>query len=87
MNFYKLCHIYFTGTADREGGTPLELIVESSHPNGFTGKRTPGINKFFAPCVFYSSFPLGPSPENGDASSAGTKKVIDLLCCFALLLF
>ncbi|XP_030511153.2 protochlorophyllide-dependent translocon component 52, chloroplastic [Cannabis sativa] len=62
--------------ADREGGIPLEMAVENFHPNGFNGRREPGINKFFAPCVFYSSLPLGGSTkqDNGAASSTGTKK-------------
>ncbi|XP_062076553.1 protochlorophyllide-dependent translocon component 52, chloroplastic-like [Humulus lupulus] len=61
--------------ADREGGVPLEMAVEKFHPNGFTGRREPGINKFFAPCVFYSSLPLGSTnQDNGAASSTGTEK-------------
>ena len=55
--------VYFTDKADREGGAPLELIVENSHTNGFTGRRDYGINKFFAPCVFYSSLPIGQNQD------------------------
>lgn len=80
MNWYELCQLYFiTDKADREGGVPLEMAVDNFHPNGFTGRREPGINKFFAPCVYYSSLPLGSkNQDNGAASPTGTKKVVDL---------
>ncbi|GMN65948.1 hypothetical protein TIFTF001_035013 [Ficus carica] len=61
--------------ADREGGIPLDLSVEKLNTDGFIAKREPGgVNTFYAPCVFYSSFTLSPKQGNGAASSAGTKK-------------
>ena len=83
MNSNELRQIYFTGKADREGGTPLELIVENFQIDGFSGKREPAINKFFAPLIYYSHVPLGLNPNNVPTSSNGTKKVIDLREFFA----
>lgn len=39
--------------ADREGGRPLELIVEKLKADGFVGKHERLRHKFFAPCVYY----------------------------------
>lgn len=49
--------------ADREGGIPLELIVENINIEGFSGKREPATNNFFAPCLYYSHVPLGPKKK------------------------
>ncbi|KAL5563567.1 hypothetical protein UlMin_033314 [Ulmus minor] len=64
--------------ADREGGVPLDLNIQKFAANGFTGKREPGINinRFFAPCVFYSSFSIGTQKE----SSAQKRVVLVFIC-------
>lgn len=49
----------FVEPVDREGGMPLDLAVERLDASGFDGKRNPGTKKFFAPCVYYSSIPIG----------------------------
>ncbi|KAL5563572.1 hypothetical protein UlMin_033319 [Ulmus minor] len=50
---------------DIEGGMPLDLSIKRLDANGFLGKQEPGtIHRFFAPCVFYSSIPLGPPTED-----------------------
>ncbi|KAM6554996.1 hypothetical protein CsatB_015758 [Cannabis sativa] len=52
------------GTSDREGGIPLEIIVENLTHDGFSGKREPAAtNKFFAPCLYYSHISLGPKKK------------------------
>lgn len=72
---YDLFCISVLGKADREGGRPLELIVQKSDINGFTAKQEWGISNFIAPCVFYAHPPLQVDQGNGAASSPGTKKV------------
>ena len=46
----------FTATADREGGRPLELVVEKLKADGFVGRHERIRHKFFAPCVYYFFF-------------------------------
>ena len=56
---------YFSSVKqDIEGGMPLDLSIKRLDANGFLGKQEPKtIHRFFAPCVFYSSIPLGPPTE------------------------
>ncbi|KAF4357537.1 hypothetical protein G4B88_026916 [Cannabis sativa] len=61
------------GNADREGGIPLEMTLESFNINGFTGMSDPGFNQFYAPFVFYSSMPLN---LNQDSDNNQAKKDI-----------
>lgn len=42
-----------TVNADREGGRPLELMVEKLKANGYVGKHDRLRHKFMAPCVYY----------------------------------
>ncbi|XP_022147615.1 protochlorophyllide-dependent translocon component 52, chloroplastic-like [Momordica charantia] len=46
--------------ADREGGKPIEIVVRDLDIYGFISNQTLGSSKFFAPCLYYSSFSLGP---------------------------
>ncbi|XP_038880155.1 protochlorophyllide-dependent translocon component 52, chloroplastic-like [Benincasa hispida] len=61
--------------ADREGGRPLELIVEKLKADGFVGKQERLRHKFFAPCVYY--FFLDPElvQENVESSSKNDESV------------
>ncbi|XP_074584638.1 protochlorophyllide-dependent translocon component 52, chloroplastic [Curcuma longa] len=58
--------------ADREGGGPLDIKIETSSITGFTARRDFGFNKFIAPCVFYLSPPI--VAGNGSASSSDVQK-------------
>ncbi|XP_060973617.1 protochlorophyllide-dependent translocon component 52, chloroplastic-like isoform X1 [Cannabis sativa] len=58
------------GNADREGGIPLEMTLESFNINGFTGMSDPGFNQFYAPFVFYSSMPLNLNQDNHNNNQA-----------------
>ncbi|KAG6679542.1 protochlorophyllide-dependent translocon component 52, chloroplastic-like isoform X2 [Carya illinoinensis] len=61
--------------ADREGGRPLELIIERLDINGFEADQDErSRSKFFPPCVFYAYTDSMVDQTNGSASSAGTKK-------------
>ncbi|KAL8170942.1 hypothetical protein V2J09_022746 [Rumex salicifolius] len=51
--------------ADREGGKPMEMSVQTLDINGFDAKQERGMSKFIPPCIFYAS------PSN---SSAGTEQ-------------
>ncbi|XP_027347892.1 protochlorophyllide-dependent translocon component 52, chloroplastic [Abrus precatorius] len=55
--------------ADREGGRPLELIVERLDINGFTANQGWSKSKFMPPCIFYAY-----SNPDLPASSAETQK-------------
>ncbi|KAJ8465049.1 hypothetical protein OPV22_027601 [Ensete ventricosum] len=55
--------------ADREGGSPIDIRIETSNINGFLAQRDIGYNKFIAPCVFYSA-PHRLMSGNGSASSS-----------------
>ncbi|GMH00100.1 hypothetical protein Nepgr_001939 [Nepenthes gracilis] len=64
--------IVFTPKADREGGRPLEINVQTMDINGFVAKQEWGISKFIPPCVFYA-FPNPMVDEgNGSLSSASS---------------
>ncbi|KAG1347588.1 Protochlorophyllide-dependent translocon component 52, chloroplastic [Cocos nucifera] len=41
--------------ADREGGVPVEITIETLNITGFLAKQELGYSKFVAPCVFYGS--------------------------------
>ncbi|RRT51783.1 hypothetical protein B296_00030493 [Ensete ventricosum] len=71
----------FTVNADREGGSPIDIRIETSNINGFLAQRDIGYNKFIAPCVFYSA-PHRLMSGNGSASSSdvqGTRPAM-LIC-------
>ncbi|XP_062076565.1 protochlorophyllide-dependent translocon component 52, chloroplastic-like [Humulus lupulus] len=51
------------GGADREGGIPLELIVENLNIDGFSGKREFATNIFFAPSLYCSRASFGPKKK------------------------
>uniref|UniRef100_A0A2N9J6J6 Rieske domain-containing protein n=1 Tax=Fagus sylvatica TaxID=28930 RepID=A0A2N9J6J6_FAGSY len=70
--------------ADREGGRPLELMIEKLDINGFDAYQGWSRSKFLSPCVFYAySNPV--DQTNGSASSAGTKKEMSVQRKFALI--
>jgi hypothetical protein len=73
---YNWNKVAFTVKADREGGRPLELMVERLDINGFNANQEWSLSKFIAPCVFYAyTNPLA-DQTNGSASSSGTEKVL-----------
>jgi hypothetical protein len=65
--------------ADREGGRPLELMVERLDINGFNAKQDFGLSKFIPPCVFYAYTNPVVDQTNGSATSSGTEKVYSRL--------
>jgi hypothetical protein len=62
--------------ADREGGRPLELMIERLDINGFKAHQEWSLSKFIPPCVFYAYTKPVVDQANGAASSSGTEKVI-----------
>ena len=67
--------VAFTVKADREGGRPLELMIEKLDINGFKADQGWSNSKFLPPCVFYA-YTKPVNQANGSESSVGTKKVI-----------
>jgi hypothetical protein len=66
--------------ADREGGRPLELMIERLDINGFNANHVLGFSKFIPPCVFYAYTNPVVDQTNGSATTSstgtGTEKVI-----------
>ncbi|KAJ7980576.1 protochlorophyllide-dependent translocon component 52, chloroplastic [Quillaja saponaria] len=60
--------------ADREGGRPLDLLIEKLDINGFTANQGWSESKFIPPCVFYAYTKPKVDQANGSASSAGMEK-------------
>ncbi|XP_010257616.1 PREDICTED: protochlorophyllide-dependent translocon component 52, chloroplastic isoform X2 [Nelumbo nucifera] len=60
--------------ADREGGRPMEINVQTLDINGFVAKQENGHSKFIPPCIFFASPDLIPDQGNGSASSGSVKK-------------
>ncbi|PIA59926.1 hypothetical protein AQUCO_00400649v1 [Aquilegia coerulea] len=58
--------------ADREGGRPMEITVQTLDTNGFFAKEEAGYSKFSLPCLFYFVREFGPS--NGSAPSGSIKE-------------
>ncbi|XXG48478.1 hypothetical protein AAC387_Pa02g2915 [Persea americana] len=58
--------------ADREGGRPLDLAIETLNAKGFLAKQEYGCSKFVAPCLFYAFPKL--EPADGLSSSANIKE-------------
>ncbi|KAB1227774.1 Protochlorophyllide-dependent translocon component 52, chloroplastic [Morella rubra] len=71
--------------ADREGGRPLELMIERLDINGFDGNQEWSRNKFIPPCVFYAYNYSPVDQANGSASSAGTQGKMAVQRKFALV--
>ncbi|KAF8403964.1 hypothetical protein HHK36_012072 [Tetracentron sinense] len=60
--------------ADREGGRPLEINVETLDINGFLANQEWAYSKFIPPCLFYA-FPSSKEDlGNGNTSSGRTKE-------------
>ncbi|XP_038972136.1 protochlorophyllide-dependent translocon component 52, chloroplastic-like isoform X2 [Phoenix dactylifera] len=59
--------------ADREGGMPMEITIETLNITGFLAKQELGYGKFVAPCVFYVM--PGWSSEDGSVSSLNIQEV------------
>ncbi|GAB4856130.1 hypothetical protein Ancab_024770 [Ancistrocladus abbreviatus] len=60
--------------ADREGGRPIDISVQTLDINGFSAKQEWGNSKFIPPCVFYA-FPSSVVDQgNGSVSSPSSKK-------------
>ncbi|XP_059429735.1 protochlorophyllide-dependent translocon component 52, chloroplastic-like [Corylus avellana] len=71
--------------ADREGGRPLELMIESLDINGFKANQEWSLSKFIPPCVFYAYTKPVVDQANGSASSSGTEKKTSVQRKFALI--
>ncbi|KAL2940722.1 Protochlorophyllide-dependent translocon component 52 chloroplastic [Bienertia sinuspersici] len=63
--------VIFTPKADREGGKPLEINVQTLDKSGFSAQQDRGISKFIPPCVFYA---LPKSTMNQDQSLSSSEK-------------
>ncbi|XP_074263048.1 protochlorophyllide-dependent translocon component 52, chloroplastic-like [Silene latifolia] len=63
--------------ADKEGGRPMDLIVEKLDKTGFSAKQERGFSKFIAPCVFYMS----PMPATTEDSAAKQKRLLLVFIC------
>ncbi|KAL4611960.1 hypothetical protein ACB092_08G163800 [Castanea dentata] len=59
--------------ADREGGRPLQLMIEKLDINGFKADQGWSNSKFLPPCVFYA-YTKPVNQANGSESSVRTKK-------------
>ncbi|XP_062076564.1 protochlorophyllide-dependent translocon component 52, chloroplastic-like isoform X2 [Humulus lupulus] len=77
---YGLMQTRLPGKADREGGIPLEMTLESFNPNGFTGMGDPGFNQFFAPYVFYSSMPVKLDQDNETKKGFQKRMALVFIC-------
>ncbi|PIA59927.1 hypothetical protein AQUCO_00400650v1 [Aquilegia coerulea] len=66
-------YVCSTTEADREGGRPLEITVQTLDINGFYAKEEAGYSKFLPPCLFYAVREFQPS-TNGSASSGSIKE-------------
>ncbi|KAK9091086.1 hypothetical protein Sjap_024263 [Stephania japonica] len=58
--------------ADREGGRPMEISVQTLDVNGFFAKQESGNSKFIPPCIFYAFG--GISGNNGSVSLVTPKE-------------
>lgn len=47
-------YIFDTEKVDREGGRPLDFVMEQFNINGFHGKHLWGTANFVAPCTYYN---------------------------------
>nr|XP_023878622.1 protochlorophyllide-dependent translocon component 52, chloroplastic isoform X1 [Quercus suber]XP_023878623.1 protochlorophyllide-dependent translocon component 52, chloroplastic isoform X2 [Quercus suber] len=70
--------------ADREGGRPLELMIEKLDINGFKADQGWSNSKFLPPCVFYA-YTKPMDQANGSESSVGTKKETSVQRSFVLV--
>ena len=61
----------FTERADREGGRPLDMSIETLDINGYTADQGWSDGKFMAPSVYYAY--TKPDPPNVSASSPDAK--------------
>ncbi|XP_038972141.1 protochlorophyllide-dependent translocon component 52, chloroplastic-like [Phoenix dactylifera] len=57
--------------ADREGGVPIKITIETLNITGFIAKQGLGSPKFVAPCVFYSMLPT----DDGSVTSLNVQEV------------
>ncbi|KAK9273298.1 hypothetical protein L1049_018105 [Liquidambar formosana] len=60
--------------ADREGGIPLDINVQTLDIDGFLGKHQYGSSRFIPPCVYFAFPNFKSDQSNGSVSTAGTKK-------------
>lgn len=79
----------FTPKADREGGTPLDINLQSIDIDGFLTKNQYGSSRFIPPCVYYSSPMILRDQSNVSVPKSGAEKVYtsDLNICFICFLF
>nr|XP_019702374.1 protochlorophyllide-dependent translocon component 52, chloroplastic-like [Elaeis guineensis] len=57
--------------ADREGGFPIEITIETLNITGFLAKQGLGYPKFVAPCIFYAM----PPSNDGSVSALNIQEV------------
>ncbi|BAT73643.1 hypothetical protein LR48_Vigan01g050000 [Vigna angularis] len=67
--------------ADREGGRPLELLVENLDINGFIADQGWSKSKFISPCIFYAYTPDKPSSSGETQKPSAQKKMALIFIC------